>query len=323
MNSSSTDNPVRLLAAPRQQPALTSGHAVDRCPETALIPQPATSIQSQSLRPDLTMFWGAERMIPVLQTDTLFFIFLIEGTWQETRRDGTGMLRQAGSMLVGTSANQTNCQLRSAGGFHVTLSATHRVLTELFSKATSPGSSAILSLRDRPLAPEIVLPLSPVSRFNAESVRRCPFAPASRELVLAARGLDMLADFVATLDAEIAPASEIIHLPHQGSLASVREAATILKNHLEKSPSMAELARSVGLSESTLKRGFHQLYKTSPFGYLRERRMARAKELLESGKANVLEAAALVGYSNPSNFAAAFRKQFGVNPKTYQKSVRW
>jgi AraC-like DNA-binding protein len=36
----------------------------------------------------------------------------------------------------------------------------------------------------------------------------------------------------------------------------------------------------------------------------------------------VLEAATLVGYSNPSNFAAAFRLQFGVNPKTFQLAAR-
>jgi AraC-like DNA-binding protein len=64
------------------------------------------------------------------------------------------------------------------------------------------------------------------------------------------------------------------------------------------------------------------VFGTTVFGYLRARRMERARALLEAGKATVLEAAALVGYSNPSNFAAAFRREFGVNPKAFQLTAR-
>ena len=93
-------------------------------------------------------------------------------------------------------------------------------------------------------------------------------------------------------------------------------------HRLESPPTVEALARQVGLSETTLKRGFHQVFNTTVFGYLRGRRMERAREALQSGEATVLESAALVGYSNPSNFASAFRRQFGVNPKQFQRAVR-
>jgi AraC-like DNA-binding protein len=98
----------------------------------------------------------------------------------------------------------------------------------------------------------------------------------------------------------------------------IRRRQDAVKSWLDHPPALPALAREVGLSETTLKRGFHQIFSTTPFAYLRARRLEHAHALLAAGDATVLEAATIVGYSNPSNFAAAFRLQFGVNPKTFQ-----
>lgn len=42
--------------------------------------------------------------------------------------------------------------------------------------------------------------------------------------------------------------------------------------------------------------------------------MEEARRLLLERHLNVTEVAMRVGYTNPSKFAAAFRKQFGVSP---------
>jgi AraC-like DNA-binding protein len=83
---------------------------------------------------------------------------------------------------------------------------------------------------------------------------------------------------------------------------------------LEEPPSLPELARSVGLNEFKLKVGFRTHFGTSVFGYLRAQRMDQARRLLVRGELSVTEVAARVGYSNPSKFAAAFRKHFGRPP---------
>jgi len=41
----------------------------------------------------------------------------------------------------------------------------------------------------------------------------------------------------------------------------------------------------------------------------------RAKAMLESGEANVKEAALRIGFANLSNFSKAFKKEFGFLPK--------
>jgi AraC-like DNA-binding protein len=83
---------------------------------------------------------------------------------------------------------------------------------------------------------------------------------------------------------------------------------------LEEPPTLAWLARQAGLSETRLKTGFRALFGTSVFAYLRQARMEEARLLLLKRRLNVTEVALRVGYANPSKFAAAFRRQFGVSP---------
>lgn len=161
-------------------------------------------------------------------------------------------------------------------------------------------------------------PLTPRARLALDSIRCCPFTGACRDMALTARCHDLLVEFLTTWTTAL----ETIPLPGVGPEDRVRLAAEILERDLEAPPCLAELAAQVGLSETTLKRSFPRVHGTTVFGYVRARRMEEARRLLESGAATVLEASAHVGYSNPSNFAAAFRRQFGVNPKTFQLSRR-
>jgi AraC-like DNA-binding protein len=87
-----------------------------------------------------------------------------------------------------------------------------------------------------------------------------------------------------------------------------------LSEHLAAPPTLAELARSAGCSETKLKAGFRTLFGTSLFAYLRQARMEQARCWLLERHLNVTEIAQRVGYGNPSKFAAAFKKQFGVSP---------
>lgn len=88
---------------------------------------------------------------------------------------------------------------------------------------------------------------------------------------------------------------------------------------MDDPPSLLALARQVGLNDFKLKRGFRQVFGTTAFGYLHDQRMERARQLLEERRFNVTEVACTVGYANPSHFAAAFKRKFGVNPGAYSR----
>lgn len=82
------------------------------------------------------------------------------------------------------------------------------------------------------------------------------------------------------------------------------------------------LARQVNLNDYKLKVGFKSVFGTTVFGCLHQHRMETAQQLLSQGHLNVKEVAQQVGYASQSRFAAAFRKQFGLNPKAYLLSKR-
>jgi AraC-like DNA-binding protein len=204
----------------------------------------------------------------------------------------------------------------AAPGFRAAIFLSLAATEELFANDTSAGAAHLRRFAAGE-GGSFSHPLTPRARLALESLRHCPFAGACRAMALTARCHDLLVELLVAWTESLQPAPTAI-----GPSDRVRVAAEILERDLEAPPSLAELATRVGLSETTLKRGFPQVYGDTVFGYVRARRMEKARRLLESGAATVLEAAAHVGYSNPSNFAAAFRQQFGVNPKTFQLRAR-
>ena len=94
----------------------------------------------------------------------------------------------------------------------------------------------------------------------------------------------------------------------------IREARDIMMERMTDPPTLIELSRMIGLNDYKLKTGFKELYGTTVFGYLREKRLEKAFHLLQQGTLNVTETSCAVGYSNSSYFSEAFRDRYGVNP---------
>ena len=82
----------------------------------------------------------------------------------------------------------------------------------------------------------------------------------------------------------------------------------------ERTYSLAGLARESGMNECKLKRAFRARYGVTVFAYLRAQRMEMAHAILTIEGTTVLGAANRVGYSNPSQFARAYRRHYGCNP---------
>ncbi|MFN3302166.1 MAG: helix-turn-helix transcriptional regulator [Roseateles sp.] len=78
--------------------------------------------------------------------------------------------------------------------------------------------------------------------------------------------------------------------------------------------SLQQIARSIGMSASSLQRHFKAFTGQGLFEYLRGRRLEAARESLERQGLSVCEAAAVAGYGNAANFATAFKRRFGCSP---------
>ncbi len=99
--------------------------------------------------------------------------------------------------------------------------------------------------------------------------------------------------------------------------AAVDEAVDILHEEWVDPPSISALARRVGINESYLKNGFRIQVGCTIGEFIRQKRMEKAMELIESGKYSIMEIALFVGYTNPSHFAAVFKKFYGNVPSYY------
>lgn len=145
---------------------------------------------------------------------------------------------------------------------------------------------------------------SELSQLKGETTRE--------RLLIEAKTLEWL---VLILDQPVfSPCKAIIPKGNAREEAALTAAARILEEHLAEDHSIAGLSRAVHLNEFKLKRGFKHRFGTTIFGYLRQVRMEKAREMLKKRDASVIETANAVGYSNPSHFARAFKQAFGINP---------
>lgn len=157
--------------------------------------------------------------------------------------------------------------------------------------------------------------ITPAMKLVLEQILNCPYQGAMKQMYLGAKCLELIAMKIGQL-------SEVNHKTYprlsRSEIDQIHQAKNIITQNLCDPPSLLSLARQVGLNDCTLKRGFRQIFGTSVFGYLHDRRMDYARKLLEEQAMTITGVAAMVGYANRGHFAAAFRKKFGVSPSHYR-----
>ena len=140
----------------------------------------------------------------------------------------------------------------------------------------------------------------------------CPYRSTLKRLFLEGKALELISCSLAQVvtPGDIQKNAEL----QPNDMESAVEARNILISNLENPPSLLALAKQVGINKCKLNKGFKQIFGTSVFDYLRVHRLERAKELLDSKRISVGEAATLVGYSHQSSFTRAFKNHFGTIP---------
>ena len=82
--------------------------------------------------------------------------------------------------------------------------------------------------------------------------------------------------------------------------------------------SVSDLADSLCMSERQMHRRIKAVTGLTPKAYIRLRRLNRAKELLEGGKARTIaDLAKQVGYHTPDYFSRLFQQEFGSTPSEF------
>lgn len=99
---------------------------------------------------------------------------------------------------------------------------------------------------------------------------------------------------------------------------SLNLACAFAREHLEDAIELGDLCHAACTSPSKLASLFRNAEGTTPMGWVRDRRMERACELLTGTDDPIAAVAARVGFSRQGSFSEAFKERFGMTPHRYR-----
>ncbi|NML36610.1 helix-turn-helix domain-containing protein [Chitinophaga sp. G-6-1-13] len=143
-------------------------------------------------------------------------------------------------------------------------------------------------------------------------IRFSKYAGDFQRLFLLSKSLELL-----VLSAESCTAADqrqAIYLKSKQDTEKIIAVRDLLNTRLDSPPSLTEIARTVGLNEYKLKRGFKEKFNNTVFGYLTDQRLHLAHQYLRDTGKTAAEIAAELGYATPQHFNNAFKKKFGFTP---------
>ena len=80
---------------------------------------------------------------------------------------------------------------------------------------------------------------------------------------------------------------------------------------------LEELAYLSGRSLSRFKRDFQSIYGETPAKWIREKRLSKARQILQSSRMSVADVAYSLGFENPTHFSRIFKERFGSSPISF------
>ena len=80
--------------------------------------------------------------------------------------------------------------------------------------------------------------------------------------------------------------------------------------------SLEELAYLSGRSLSSFKRDFQSIYGETPAKWIREKRLSKARQVLQASQMSIADVAYSLGFENPTHFSRIFKQQYGISPSS-------
>lgn len=100
----------------------------------------------------------------------------------------------------------------------------------------------------------------------------------------------------------------------------IEELVKKIEFDLNRTPPIEELARVMGMSVSRLQHLFKKETGTSITKYIKELRLQKAREFLETTHLSIKEIRGKVGIANEPHFLHDFKRRFGRTPSEYRKN---
>ena len=267
-------------------------------------------------------------------TNVVVFGQVIEGTCHVEREDGISFELEAGDFML--MAAPTNWSMAAFGGGiavdfgavveepRLLLSAAHTTQVTRFMAGNFKFEAA-----NRDLISTLMLPIV--------HVRGNEIAAARLGALLATFGNEAIADrpgrsLVLDRLLEVILIEALRYRPTEigeggrGLLAGLADpkigrALRIMHSDTKRPWTLVALAREVGMSRSALASRFAQVVGVPPIEYLANWRMTLAKSALASSEVSMIDIAEIAGYQSVSAFSTAFKRETGLSPSLYVRSL--
>lgn len=120
-------------------------------------------------------------------------------------------------------------------------------------------------------------------------------------------------------DIAVPPARPACKLSKQ-QVARVEE---YLAHHIRTQVTIAELAAVVDMHERTFATAFKNASGKSPYQYLMNHRIERAKIHLGDSAMSISEIAEMTGFADQAHLTSTFSRRVGMSPGRYRRTIRW
>lgn len=158
--------------------------------------------------------------------------------------------------------------------------------------------------------------------FSIEQVIRqiinCNYSSELKKMFLLSKSIELL-----VLSAESYSNSENkkeIFVKNISDKEKIIAARDFINENLTCPPNLNQIAKTIGLNEYKLKRGFKEVFNSTVFGYLTDQRLDLAMQYLKDTEKTSSEIAYSLGYATPQHFSNAFKKKFGFAPKSIRNN---
>ena len=110
------------------------------------------------------------------------------------------------------------------------------------------------------------------------------------------------------------------YLKNKIDKAKIIAARDLINTRFSNPPNLSEIAREVGINEFKLKKGFKELFNSTVFGYMMDKRLNLANKMLEDTDKAISEISYEMGFSSPQHFSTTFKNRFGISPNTVRNN---
>jgi AraC-like DNA-binding protein len=138
-----------------------------------------------------------------------------------------------------------------------------------------------------------------------------PFGGALSLIYTEALALELLCSAVGSFSLLSGTSSEEYT---ERELRCLHMARNMLMRQFAPAPTIAALARAVGMSKSTLTQGFKAVFGETLFDFSLRCRMQHALTLMRDRSWSVAKVSEAAGYAHSTSFTTAFRRHFGMRP---------